>query len=65
MVCSSSKIIGMKGWDKAMYVYGDAYMEQTYGERLYIAGDHNGLGLEPTALSGVYAANMIVKSYRN
>jgi hypothetical protein len=64
-VCFSYKIIGKKGWDKAMYVYGDAYMEQSYGERLYIAGDHNGLGLEPTALSGVYAANMIAKSYRN
>jgi hypothetical protein len=33
-------------WDKAMYVYGDAYLEQQYGEGVYVAGDHNGLGLE-------------------
>jgi hypothetical protein len=59
IICSEYKMIGFKGWDKAMYVYGQAYVEQQYGDRLYVAGDHNGLGLEPTALSGVYAANQI------
>jgi hypothetical protein len=62
MVCESYKLIGFKGWDKAMYVYGQAYVEQQYGERLWVAGDHNGLGLEPTAISGVYAANQIISA---
>lgn len=64
-VCSSYQIIGRKAWDKAMYVYGDAYVEQDLGQGLYVAGDHNGLGLEPTAISGVFAANQIIKRYRN
>jgi uncharacterized FAD-dependent dehydrogenase len=45
-----------------MYVYGDAYLEQEYSEGLYVAGDHNGLGLEPTAISGIYAANQIINN---
>lgn len=55
------EVIGRKGWDKAMYVQGRAYIEQQYGESTYVAGDHNGLGLEPTAISGVYAARQILK----
>lgn len=64
LVCKSYKIIGFKGWDKAMYVYGQAYVEQQYGDHLWVAGDHNGLGLEPTALSGVYAANQIINGHK-
>jgi hypothetical protein len=60
-VCSSYKMIGMKAWDKAMYVYGQAYVEQQYGDQIYVAGDHNGLGQEPPAISGIYAANQIIK----
>lgn len=61
-VCESYELINMVGWEKAMYVYGDAYVEQKFSDSLYIAGDHNGLGLEPTAISGVYAAKQILKS---
>jgi glycine/D-amino acid oxidase-like deaminating enzyme len=43
-----------------MYIHGRAFMEQQYGDGLYVAGDHNGLGLEPSAISGIYAANQIV-----
>jgi len=64
LVCDSYEMIGNKGWEKAMFVYGQAYVEQNYGERLFVAGDHNGLGLEPTAISGVYAANQIIKDRR-
>lgn len=53
--------IGYKGWDKAMYVRGRAYLEQQYGDSTYVAGDHNGLGLEPAAISGVYAARQVLK----
>lgn len=55
------EVIGRKAWDKAMYVQGRAYLEQQYGESTYVAGDHNGLGLEPAAISGVYAARQILK----
>jgi len=65
LVCKSYKLISMRAWDKAMYVYGQAYVEQQYAERLWVAGDHNGLGLEPTAISGVYAANQILGKSRN
>jgi len=61
-VCTEFKLLGSKDWEKAMYVYGDAYVEQEYDQGLYVAGDHNGLGLEPTAVSGIYAANRIIQS---
>jgi hypothetical protein len=63
-VCIRYELISMVAWDKAMYVYGDAYLEQKFADNLYIAGDHNGLGLEPTAISGIYAANQIIKALR-
>ncbi|UWG97780.1 FAD-dependent oxidoreductase [Dehalobacter sp. DCM] len=61
-LCLKCEMIGYKDWDKAMYVYGRAYMEQELEKGLYIAGDHNGLGLEPTSISGIYAANKIIQS---
>ncbi len=60
-VCQEYKIIGTKDWDKAMYVQGRAYIEQELGNGIYVAGDHNGLGLEPAAISGIYAANKIIQ----
>jgi hypothetical protein len=59
-VCAEYSLISMKAWQKAMYVFGEGYMEQTPEPGLLIAGDHNGLGLEPTAVSGVFAANRIL-----
>lgn len=59
-LCHKFKLIGFQEWNQAMYVYGSAYMEQTLDRGLYIAGDHNGLGLEPAAISGIYAANKIL-----
>jgi uncharacterized FAD-dependent dehydrogenase len=47
-------------WEKAMYVQGSAYLEQEFKKNLFIAGDHNGLGLEPAAISGIFAANKII-----
>lgn len=54
------QVINTVSWEKAMYVRGDAFWEQEYKDKLYIAGDHNGLGLEPAAISGIYAANQII-----
>jgi len=59
-VCERYELLDTCGWEKAMYVYGKAHMEQEYGEGVYVAGDHNGLGLEPAAISGLYAANRIL-----
>jgi len=64
-VCTDYRLLGSKSWEKAMYVYGAAYVEQEYGKGLYVAGDHNGLGLEPTAISGIYAANRICQTFTN
>jgi glycine/D-amino acid oxidase-like deaminating enzyme len=54
------ELIGRREWEKAMYVSGRAYVEQQYGPSTYVAGDHNGLGLEPAAISGSYAARQIL-----
>jgi glycine/D-amino acid oxidase-like deaminating enzyme len=59
-VCEQFDLLASMHWEKAMYVHGAAYLEQQYGNDVYIAGDHNGLGLEPAAISGIFAANQIL-----
>ena len=49
-------------WEKAMYVHGRAFVPERFDDRLLIVGDHNGLGLEPTCISGIHAANQIIKN---
>ncbi len=63
-VCENYELISMRSWEKAMYVTGRAFMEQQIGDSIFIAGDHNGLGLEPAAISGIYAANQILKKIK-
>ena len=58
-VCEHFNLLATMAWEKAMYVQGQAYLEQEFGNGLYVAGDHNGLGLEPAAISGIYTANQI------
>ncbi|NLD48778.1 MAG: NAD(P)/FAD-dependent oxidoreductase [Clostridiaceae bacterium] len=60
-LCESFEVLATKAWEKAMYVQGNSYMEQEFGNGLFVAGDHNGLGLEPAAISGIFAANQIIK----
>lgn len=59
-VCEQVELLATMHWEKAMYIQGAAYLEQQYGDGIYVAGDHNGLGLEPTAISGIFAANQIL-----
>ena len=59
-VCDSFELMTSVAWENAMYVHGSAYIEQQYGDNVHVAGDHNGLGLEPAAISGIYAANRIM-----
>jgi hypothetical protein len=61
-VCESSRVLKMVPFEKAMYVSGNVLLAQDYAANILIAGDHNGLGLEPTAISGIYAANRIVSA---
>lgn len=61
-VCTSWEVLGSRAWRRAMYVSGSAYLEQQYGPTLFTAGDHNGLGLEPAAISGIYAANQVIRA---
>lgn len=56
------ELVGRKEWPKAEYVVGNSYIEQQYGPSTFVAGDHNGLGLEPAAISGLYAANQVLKT---
>jgi hypothetical protein len=60
-ICERFELLATMDWEKAMYVQGKAFMEQQYGDGIYVAGDHNGLGLEPAAISGIFAANQIIK----
>jgi glycine/D-amino acid oxidase-like deaminating enzyme len=47
-------------WPKALFTNPNIVLDQDLGPNLYMAGDHNGLGMEPAAISGIYAANRIL-----
>jgi len=51
-------------WPKALFTNPNIVLDQNLAENLYMAGDHNGLGMEPAAVSGIYAANQILKSIK-
>ena len=50
----------MQEWPQAIYTHPGFVLDQDMGGDLYIAGDHNGMGMEPAAISGIYAANRII-----
>lgn len=54
------KVVECVHWPKALYTNPNIVLEQDLAENLYMAGDHNGLGMEPAAISGIYAANKII-----
>lgn len=55
------EVLYKRVWPEALFTYGNIIQKQDWDENLWIAGDVNGLGLEPAAISGVYAANRILK----
>lgn len=55
------EVVKMRDWPQALFTYGHSILKQDYAQNLWIAGDVNGLGLEPAAISGIYAANRILK----
>lgn len=54
------EIVGKKAWPKAMFTGPTEPVPQNLAPGLIMAGDANGLGMEPAAISGVYAANKIL-----
>lgn len=53
-------VIGKKYWEYALYTAAHEALPQNLAPGLIMAGDVNGLGMEPAAISGIYAANKIL-----
>lgn len=54
------EVIKYRVWPEALFTYGDSILRQDWDDNCYIACDVNGLGIEPAAISGIYAANRIL-----
>lgn len=54
------EVLGKKYWEYALYTAAHEALPQNLAPGLIMAGDVNGLGMEPAAISGVYAANKIL-----
>ena len=52
----------LQEWPQAIYTHPAIVLEQDLGDGLFLAGDHNGMGMEPAAISGIYAANRIIRN---
>lgn len=48
-------------WPQALFTHPSLLLDQSLGDGLYRAGDHNALGLEPAAISGIFVANEIAR----
>lgn len=57
---TSHEVLDYRVWPEALFVYGDVVAPQDLGDGRIIAGDMNGLGLEPACVSGIYAANRVL-----
>ena len=53
-------VLGKKYWKYALYTEAHEALPQNLAPGLIMAGDVNGLGLEPACISGIYAANKIM-----
>ncbi|MBI2112761.1 NAD(P)/FAD-dependent oxidoreductase [Candidatus Woesearchaeota archaeon] len=58
----SYKIIAKHIWSPAFNLNGKVLLEQKRGKNLYLATDHNVCGLEDSFITGIYAANQIIKN---
>lgn len=56
----SWRVIGKKHWPYALYTQAHEALPQNLAPGLIMAGDVNGLGMEPACISGIYAANKIM-----
>lgn len=58
------EVVGKKHWPYALYTAAHEVLPQNLAPGLIMAGDVNGLGMEPAAISGIYAANKIMGAAR-
>ena len=56
----SHEVVKYIVWPESLFTYGHTIMKQDWDENCYLAGDLNGLGLEPASIAGIYAANRIL-----
>ncbi len=54
------EVVGKKYWEYALYTAAHEALPQNLAPGLIMAGDVNGLGMEPACISGIYAANKIM-----
>jgi hypothetical protein len=50
-----------KKWDPAFNMVGNTLLECKQGHQVYLIGDYNIIGLEEAYITGIYAANQIIK----
>lgn len=55
------EVLHVQDWPRALFTNPSIILDQCLGDGLYRAGDHNALGLEPAAISGVFVANKILE----
>lgn len=58
------EVLHQKAWEHALFTNPSVIIDQDLGDGLYRIGDHNALGLEPAAISGVFAANKIKEKHQ-
>jgi uncharacterized protein with NAD-binding domain and iron-sulfur cluster len=56
------EIIGQHYWNPAGTINGHVLIESNRGKNQYLIGDYNIAGLEESYITGIYAANQIIKS---
>lgn len=54
------EVLGKKYWQYALYTAAHEALPQNLAPGIIMAGDVNGLGMEPACISGIYAANKIM-----
>ncbi|MDJ0923274.1 MAG: FAD-dependent oxidoreductase [Acidimicrobiia bacterium] len=59
------RVVAHHYWDPAFHITGDDLLECEQGPNLFLAGDHNIVGLEDAYLTGLHAASRVIESARN
>jgi glycine/D-amino acid oxidase-like deaminating enzyme len=57
---SQWEVLEHKHWNPAFHLLGNSLVEAEPAPNLYLAGDHNMVGLEDAYLTGLHAANRII-----
>ena len=60
----SPRVISRKHWEPAFNITGDELLDCEQGDNIYLAGDHNVIGLEDSYITGVLAANKILEKIK-